>query len=315
MPLWAVHISDGLLAFPFWAGGFVLAGLLLVWGSWKTPEEEISRIALATAAFFIASTIHVKVPGSSVHLLLNGLAGVLLGRRAVLAVAGGLGLQAFLLGHGGFYALGVNTCVMTLPAYLAWGLFHGVRRFLGPGRGLACSALVFLCSILLVLSSIFSGAMVSRLLANGNHWQDQLQAAWDFTLLPLSIGAALLLSFLATWAERRIHPTPTFALGFFVGAVTVLCTSFLNCLVLLTGGEELWPVAPWALVVLHLPVAVIEGMVMGVTVGFLGKVKPELLGIVLAKPEEKEPVLPEPELLASTREQDSPREGVYKSLR
>lgn len=277
MPLWAVHISDGVLTFPFWAGGFLLAGLFLLWGSWKTQEDEVPRIALLTAAFFIASTIHVKVPPTSVHLLLNGLAGAILGRRAVLVVAGGLFLQALLLGHGGFYALGVNTCVMTLPAYLAWGLFHSFRRLLGTDRGLVCSCLVFTGSFILVLSSTFSGAMVGRLLGEESGWLENLKAAGEFSLQPLSLVVALALACLATWAERRLHATPTFALGFFVGSVTVLATSGLNCLVLLAGGEDIWPVAPWAMVVLHLPVAVIEGMVMGASVGFLSRVKPELL--------------------------------------
>ena len=122
-PLWAVHISDGILAWPWWSGGFALAAVLVLIGAWRIRDEEIPHIALLTAAFFVASLIHVRVPPTSVHLLLNGLVGVVLGRRAALAIPVGLFLQAALVGHGGYSTLGINSCIMVLPALLAWQMF------------------------------------------------------------------------------------------------------------------------------------------------------------------------------------------------
>src|SRR5687768_5775543 len=113
--LFAVHISDGVLNAPWQAAGFLGAGMLLALEAWRLRDEEVPQIALLTAAFFIASLMHIRVGPTSVHLLLNGLAGVLLGGRAALAIGVGLLLQAILVGHGGFYTLGVNTCVMGLP--------------------------------------------------------------------------------------------------------------------------------------------------------------------------------------------------------
>ncbi|HLJ92594.1 MAG TPA: CbiM family transporter [Gemmataceae bacterium] len=121
--LWAVHISDGILAWPWWSGGLALAALLALFGAWRIRDDEIPQIALLSTAFFVASSIHVRVFPTSVHLLLNGLVGVILGRRAALAIPVGLFLQAALLGHGGFLTLGVNSCVMVLPALMAWQLF------------------------------------------------------------------------------------------------------------------------------------------------------------------------------------------------
>src|SRR5205809_294545 len=111
LPL-AVHISDGVLPPAWQAGGFALAVPLVAIGLWRLADEEIPRLALFTAAFFVASIIHLRVGPTSVHLLLNGLVGVVLGWRAGLAIGVGLLLQATLIGHGGFTALGVNTCVM-----------------------------------------------------------------------------------------------------------------------------------------------------------------------------------------------------------
>ena len=81
-PLLAVHISDGVLTWPWLAGGFALAGLLAAVAMMQVRDEEIPRIALMTAAFFVASLIHVPIGPTSVHLLLNGLLGVVVGRRA-----------------------------------------------------------------------------------------------------------------------------------------------------------------------------------------------------------------------------------------
>src|SRR4051794_36110588 len=126
--LLAMHISDGVLTPSWLIGGVIVAGVLALVGCWRIRDEEIPRIALLTAAFFLTSSLHIKVGPSSVHLLLNGLVGVLLGWRAALAIPIGLLLQAVLLQHGGLWSLGVNSCVQVLPA-LAAGVGVG-----GPAR-------------------------------------------------------------------------------------------------------------------------------------------------------------------------------------
>src|SRR6516162_2778302 len=131
----AVHISDGLLRAPWLAAGFVVSGLFVLLAAYRVRDEEIPRIAVLSAAFFVATLMHLPLGPTRVHLLLNGLVGVVLGRRAPLAILIGLALQAVLLGHGGFTALGVNACVMTLPALLAAVLFAVMRRLPWFGRG------------------------------------------------------------------------------------------------------------------------------------------------------------------------------------
>src|SRR5207302_1092077 len=106
--------------------GFLVAALLLVPALWRVEDEEIPRVALLTAAFFVSSSIRVPIGVTSIHLLLNALVGVVLGRRAPLAIAVGLLLQAALLGHGGYSTLGVNTAVIALPALLAERLFRAL---------------------------------------------------------------------------------------------------------------------------------------------------------------------------------------------
>ena len=80
-----------------------------------------------SATFFVASLIHVPLGPSSVHLILNGLAGLVLGWAAFPALFVGLLLQAVFFGFGGLTVLGVNTVNIALPAVIVHYLCrHGI---------------------------------------------------------------------------------------------------------------------------------------------------------------------------------------------
>src|SRR5712691_2626836 len=66
--LWAVHISAGVLQWPWLVAGFAIAALLIVAGSVHVREEDMAATALFTAVFFVASLIHIRVGPTSVHL-------------------------------------------------------------------------------------------------------------------------------------------------------------------------------------------------------------------------------------------------------
>jgi cobalt/nickel transport system permease protein len=206
MPPLAVHISDGVLSPLYLVAGFAVMAVLMIPALWRVDEEEIPRIGLLTAAFFVASLIHVRVGVTSVHLLLNGLIGVVIGTRAALAIAVGLGLQALLLGHGGFTTLGVNTAVMTLPAFAA---------------------------------------------------------RWTFALV--------------SGSRRPVRPRRAFWAGLVSGTLAVILTATLNASVLVVAGVEDFRVVAALVFVAHLPIAAIEGVVVGFTASYLARVKPDLL--------------------------------------
>jgi cobalt/nickel transport system permease protein len=287
--LWAIHISDGFLQWPWLLGGYLTAGLLLVVGAWGIREAEIPHVAVLTAAFFVASLIHVPVPmGPRTHLLLNGLLGVVLGRRALLAIPVGLFLQAALFGHGGWTALGVNCCVMALPALLAWGLFANLRRLPWLRRPGVRSGLVVFSTVAFLLSAAYAGTL---LWSNPIRQVDHLDAsrANAVTFHPLTLLLAVLLGLAAAWLERRLEHAPDFPLGLLVGGTAVLATVALNSLVLIGGGAEDWHALALVTWLVHLPLAVLEGFILGFTIGFLARVKPEMLG----GPVESEPCLVE----------------------
>jgi cobalt/nickel transport system permease protein len=282
LPLFAVHISDGVLR-PSWeAGGFVVAGLLALYGAWRIRDEEIPRIAVMTAAFFVSSQIHVQVPGGpSTHLILNGLLGVVLGRRALLAVPVGLFLQAVLFGHGGYYSLGVNSVVMGLPALLAGWLFAGLYRL--PWRRTWFRVALVAASVLTFgLSLVYA---VTLLVTNNPRQLTDADPSWAnrVTFHPATLAAAALLAALAAWAERRLENAPEFPLGLVVGESAVLMTLLLHAGALILGGRADWSSLVLLTFIIHLPLAVLEGAILGFTVGFLARVKPEMLGWTAAE--------------------------------
>ncbi|MBY0458114.1 MAG: CbiM family transporter, partial [Gemmataceae bacterium] len=105
---------------------------LLLVAVWRTREDDVPRVGVMSAAFFVASSAHIKVLATSVHLVLNGLVGVVLGRRAPLAVTVGLALQFFLIQHGGYSTIGINACIASLPALAAGALYPLLRRLRVP---------------------------------------------------------------------------------------------------------------------------------------------------------------------------------------
>jgi cobalt/nickel transport system permease protein len=147
------------------AAGYILTALMLYFSLHGIKAEDIPKVSLITAALFVASLVHFPVGPTSVHLIMNGLAGILLGRRAFAGVFVALTLQAVFFQHGGLSALGVNAFNIGIPALFAWQIFEhrgglqSPRRetvFGGMAGGLAVLASVILVSLeLLALGEAF----------------------------------------------------------------------------------------------------------------------------------------------------------------
>ncbi|NET53997.1 MAG: cobalt transporter CbiM, partial [Merismopedia sp. SIO2A8] len=105
-----MHIPDGILPASVCIAGYAATGGL-IWYSLRrihrsqNSQQNIPKASLLTAAFFIASWIHIPVPPASVHLILNGLLGTILGYYALPAIVIGLFFQAVMFQHGGLSTL------------------------------------------------------------------------------------------------------------------------------------------------------------------------------------------------------------------
>lgn len=126
----------------------------------KLELDRVAQAGMLSAAFFVASLIHVPVGPSSVHLILNGIVGLLLGWAAFPAILTALLLQAMLFQYGGITTLGVNTVIMALPALICYYLFgslvHKKQRIAVPAAFACGAGSVFLGAVLAGLSLMFT---------------------------------------------------------------------------------------------------------------------------------------------------------------
>lgn len=208
-----MHIPDGILPLSLSLGGVAVAAGLTALSLKRInarpdPRADVPRAALLTAVFFAGSLVHIPVPPASVHLMLSGLMGVLLGWFAVPAILIGLFFQAVMFGHGGLTALGVNGVIFGLPALAAFGLTRLLMAHSTPARETVVAFAAGAGAVVLGVA-LFSGILLAG--------------------LPAHLDAV---------TERR---------------------------------------ALLALALAHLPLAVVEGLVVAAVLGFLRRVSPELL--------------------------------------
>lgn len=153
-----MHIPDGIVPLSVAAGGYAVAGAATWYSLQKInqlddPRQNIPKASLLAAAFFVASTIHLPVPPTSVHLILNGLLGVVLGYYAFPAIIIGLFFQAVMFQHGGLTTLGLNACIMGLPALLSYHIFQLRDQFGKSDHELWTGGLAFVAAATAVLLS------------------------------------------------------------------------------------------------------------------------------------------------------------------
>jgi len=199
-----MHISEGVLSAPVLVTGAAISIACLGIGLKKVEQERIPLVAVLSSAFFVASLIHVPIGPSSIHLILNGICGLLLGWAAFPAIVVALSLQAVLFQFGGLTTLGVNSAIMGLPAVLCFYLFH---------------------------------------------WLTMREDFW-------------------IWAVS----------SFACGALSVLFSGVFVAVSLVFTGEPFLQAAKLVLIA-HIPVMLIEGFITAVCIGFLKRVKPELLEV------------------------------------
>ena len=196
-----MHISEGILSAPVLVSGAALAAAGTAIGLKKLDYDKIANAGMLSAAFFVAALIHVPIGPTSVHLIFNGIVGILLGWAAFPAILVALMLQAVLFQFGGITTLGANTVIMALPAVICYHLFG---RFISgkPSKAMIAG---FACG--------FSSVLLSALLL----------------------------------------------------AATLICT-----------GDSFRAIAE-LVVLAHAPIMVIEGIITAFCIGFLKKVRPEIL--------------------------------------
>ncbi len=96
-----MHIPEGVLSAPVLVTGAVLAAAGVSVGLKKMDYEKIPQVSVLSSAFFVGSLIHVPIGPSSVHLVINGINGLLPGWLCFPSILVALALQAILFQFGG----------------------------------------------------------------------------------------------------------------------------------------------------------------------------------------------------------------------
>ncbi len=155
-----MHISEGVLSGPILGLGAVITIAGTAIGLKKIDYDHIVHVAMLASAFFVASLIHVPIGPSNVHLILNGIVGLLLGFAAFPAILTALVLQAVFFQYGGITVLGANAVVMAVPAVLVHYLFLPLlgksARFTFLAGVLSGAGAIFLSSALLIAALWFT---------------------------------------------------------------------------------------------------------------------------------------------------------------
>ncbi|MFQ5508129.1 MAG: CbiM family transporter [Leptospirillia bacterium] len=251
-----MHISDGVLSGPVLAAGWAATGVLATVTMRKMDMEEVPKLAVIAGVFFVASLIRFPIGAASVHLILNGLVGVVLGKRAFPAILLGLILQAILFGHGGVSVIGINAIMLGGGALVAYG-FWQFRRILGSW-GIWMMALFAVGGAVLTYHAFFP--LMSVGFRGWEEWaQFLLSAAWT--------------AFLVVSVYKKNVDA---GFGGLAAAIGVLSSGLVLAATLVTTGDAFMAVAK-AVIWIHVMVMMAETLVVGACVNFLIKVRPDML--------------------------------------
>ncbi len=155
-----MHISDGVLPLALSVSAYAGTAVGVALSVKALRQEEIPKVAVVTSAFFVASLVHLPLGPTSVHLLLPGIVGALLGPAAFLSITVGLFLQSLLFQFGGLTALGANALMMGVPALLCGLLFQAARGTTLAGNTLAgalAGALGTALAALILAAMLYAG--------------------------------------------------------------------------------------------------------------------------------------------------------------
>jgi cobalt/nickel transport system permease protein len=199
-----MHIPEGPLSISAVGIGLLGAGAVVAaagtaWGLRRIDYERVPQVALLSSAFFAASLIHVPLGGASVHLVLSGLLGLVLGWAAFPAILIALVLQAAFFGYGGFTTLGVNTLVMALPAVACYAMFHRMARSASEGTALAGA---FAAGSLAI---VFGATLLAAVLAAAGQQFEKVAQIVLVAHLPLAVVEGLVTAS-AVLFLRKVRP-------------------------------------------------------------------------------------------------------------
>ena len=143
-----MHIADGVVPASWCVAAHAVSWGALYWLGRRIATDEVVRLGMLASASFAISLVHFPLGGTSVHLGLYGVIGIIAGWRAFPVIFAALLFQMILFQHGGMLALGLNSLNMGVGALVACALWRSkvgsesVRAFLCGFIGVLIPALL-----------------------------------------------------------------------------------------------------------------------------------------------------------------------------
>jgi len=209
-PVWAMHVSEGILPFS-WAALWAVVSLpFLAWGmrdlrerSQREPHFK-ALVGLVGAGVFVISCMPIPVPtaGTCSHPCGTGIAAILIGPCLSSVVASvALTLQALFLAHGGLTTLGANIFSMGIAgSFAGYGAFR-LARSLGASPFVAA-----FCAGLLADWATYAATSLTLTLAlhdDGSFWSVFVSILLAF--VPTQVPLGILEGFISGVAYRFVH--------------------------------------------------------------------------------------------------------------
>ena len=208
-PVYAMHISEGILPL-HWAGFWFALSIPFVW--WGLRDLRVrskqqphlkAMVGLVGAAVFVISCMPIPVPtaGTCSHPCGTGMAAILIGPALTVLVASvALTLQALFLAHGGLTTLGADIMSMgVVGAFTGYGAFVVCKRL-----GLPVLVAAFMAGM---VSDWATYAVTSFTLATALHGDSSMWTLfWTIAVafIPTQLPLGILEGFMAAGAYRYV---------------------------------------------------------------------------------------------------------------
>ncbi len=250
-----IHIPDGVLPLWLWLSGFVLTTLLLAISLRVLRGMDAARKVplLGVMAAMMIVTMSAEVVPIAYHVNLTVLAGVLLGPALGFVCAFVVDVILALLGHGGVTVVGLNSLMVGTEIALGWLLFGAFVRLFGRARLQFSAALATVCTLAVTTTMVVGMVAISGV--------NPRSAAETGALNPETLRIE------NPFAGR---PAPAVARA---APKAISLTRF---------AEVVY--------VLGVPGWILEALLTSFIIGFIARVRPDLVGLGPPHPEFGEPV-------------------------
>ena len=192
-----MHLADGVLSTPVIATTYAGAIASMVFAAKGIEDEDIPKISLMAGTFFAISLISIPVPPTSVHPLVCGLIGIILGAKSSLAFFIALLLQALLFKHGGITSLGANTLMLTIPAYISYLIY---KKLPIKNKIVKAGIIGFLSVVMTVIILIILLALTDERFAQGDFSVAKIIAV---SHIPIMLIEGVLTAFAIGFIEKN----------------------------------------------------------------------------------------------------------------